>query len=214
VSEKMMLLKDKDIEYILSVLDNGYRTFGEANVALAKQSPLKQQSAERHLTCFQLRDNSAYSVLVEARDSGIDLNNGPVKFAIGYFDRHVISKSSVSKISNFQNLGQLFLKVRDCRLGLDYVAESLESAGLKWTDGFNCGRVYSGDAMMEGVQVGVRVDLREIPDHPRFPREYSLELHVKVTPQFKYAPAPSPQPVRQVSSPQLTLPLRFVAVKP
>ncbi len=210
----MLQLKDRDIEYVLSVLDNGYRTFGEANVALAKQSPLKQQSSERHVTCFRLEANHAYSVIVEAQNSGIDLNNGPVKFVINYFDKHPIVKSPVSKISNPQNLGHLFLKVKDCKLGLDYVAESLESAGLKWTDGFNCSRAYSGDAMMEGVPVGVRVDLREIPDHPRFPREHNLELHVKVTPQFKYAPAPSTQPVRQVSSPQLTLPLRFAAVKP
>lgn len=210
----MLLLKDRDIEYILSVLDNGYRTFGEANVALARHSPLKQHSAERHVTCFRLESNHAYSVIVEAQNSGIDLNSGPVKFVINYFGKNSIVKSSVSNISNPQNLGHLFLKVKDCKLGLDYVTESLESAGLKWTGGFNCSKIYTGDAVMEGVQVGVRVDLRKIPDNPRFPREYNLELHVKVTPQFKYAPAPSPQPVPQISSHQIMLPFRFAAVKP
>lgn len=210
----MMLIKDKDIEYILSVLDNGYRTFGEANVALAKHSPLKQLSAERHLTCFQLKNNPAYSVTVEAQGSSLDHDSGPVRFAIHYHHKHSLNKSTASRISDPQSLGDLLSKAGENHIDFNYLSGVFERAGLKWTGGYNRNRTYTGEAVMEGVQVGVHIDLHELPDCPRFPRVYSLELHVKVSPQFKYAPVPSPQPVRHVSSPQLTLPLRFAAIKP
>ncbi len=209
----MILLKDRDIEYLLAIAGDGHKTFGEANVALAKYSPLIQQSAERHLTYFQLKSKPAYGLLIEAQNLGMEPYSGPVKFVINYHDKHPVGKSSAPNISDSQNLGDLLSKAKESLLGFDYVAGALEKAGFKWTDGFNRNRTYSGEAILDGVQAGVRVDLHEVPDNPKLPRNYSLEIYVKVCPQFKSAPAPTLQPVPQTFSPQLVLPLRF-ALRP
>lgn len=210
----MIELKDADIGNLLEIIDRKFRDFGIARDSLDLNLALKQVGSERHTAYFQLIGRSAYGVVADAQNLGSDSDSGPVKFEIRYHEKHPIGKSSALNIADSQNLGVLLSTANASKLDFDFMAGALDKAGLQWTDGLDRNRTYTCEAVISGVKSYVRVDLHEIPDNPRFPRLYSLETHVRVFPQFNYAPAPLPKPERKVSAGQPYSPFRFAMAKP
>lgn len=211
---QMIELKDADIGSLLEIVDRKFCDFGVARDALDLNLALKRVGYERHTAFFQFISRSAYGVVAEAQNLGSDPDSGPVKFEIRYYDKHPIGRSAPPKIADPRNLGELLSTAYKNHLDFDYMAQALERAGLKWTDGLDRNRAYTCDAVISGVQSYVRVDLREIPENPKFPRLYDLEISVKVFPQLMPAPAPPPKPEQKVSSGQHYLPFKFAVAKP
>jgi hypothetical protein len=193
----MQAISEYNIEYLLGALrDVHSKSFGEITDSLGKNTALVKKDVDRCQTYFELQNKPEYILRVESRTGGLDPRRGPAKFEVHYTSKHEIFEKKKDFVKPAwadeptSDLAAILGRARAAGLGIDYVTRQLAKLGLKWESGGTHNSTYVGDAVMAGQVVGIRVDLREVPDLPKYLAFSNWKLHayVQIFPQFKPAP--------------------------
>ena len=192
-----MNLRHRHIDYLLTLAVKANpqtSSFGSVRSVLSQQDSLRlQNNPDFHQVFFLYRNNSSYSLCVEPINRGLVPDDGGVKnVEVHYFGKNRINSTDVLGLKEkTDDLERIFSNARIYELGLEYVSEMLQQAGLRRSEWRDRTASLICDATMSDLSVAVTINLREVPlfAHASFCREWELQVDARFKPVFsRYEP--------------------------